>query len=202
MFNLIASAYFILLSTDLNEYVNSFSWTGEIVAQLIPAKRLKKEQSPVTSTPEISKAQETVNIPVALPVNATVWLKEGSATTGQVNGFDAKQQSLTLGEEPIKLAQIKKVVFGKTLAYDSDGKIVIRGDDTAKAKQSIWSVLLSAFQLNDPKRGKAQVDLAGTIKPLELRGIQSIAKNSDYVLDELEFQPTGKMTIKVTPTDR
>jgi hypothetical protein len=120
-----------------------------------------------------------------------------------VKGFDVKQQSLTLGEESIQLAKIGKVIFDdKALAYRSDGKIVIRGDDTATAKQSTWqNILLSAFQLKDPKSGQAQVNLAGIIQPLELRSIRSIAVKSVYVVDEMQFQPTGKMTIKVTPAD-
>lgn len=204
MFNLIAPVYFMLLSTDLNKYVRSYSRTSEIVAQSIPKTESKKEQSPVRPSPQISKVQDNTTISVALPVNAKVQLKTGTTLgKGKVKGFDAKQQTLTLEEESIPLAQIEKVTFDdKALAYQSDGKLVIRGPDTAKAKQSTWSVLLSAFQLNDPKLGKAQVDLTGILKPSELRGIQSIAKNSVYLVDEMQFQPTGKITIKVTPTDR
>jgi hypothetical protein len=206
MFNLIAPACLIILSTNLNEYVGGFSWTGESIAQLSPGNGLKKKQFPVMPTPGISKEQENINtlIPVVLPTNAKVLLKVGGLTAGQVKGFDAKQQTLTLEEESIPLAQIEKVIFDdKPLAYRSDETRVIRGEDTAKAKQSIWqNVLLSKFQLKDPKLGKAQVNLAGVIKPLELRSIQSVAKNSVYLVDEILFQPTGKMmTIKVTPSD-
>ncbi len=204
MFNLVAPL--ILLSTDLNEFAVSSSWTAELVAQVIPGTGLRKERPSVIPTSEISKPQETVNtiIPVALPINAMVWLKAGGVTTGQVKGFDAKQQSLTLGKESIQLAQIGKVTFdGKALAYQSDGTRVIRGPDTAKAEQSVWTdVLLSAFQLKDPKLGQALVNLAGIIEPKQLRGIQSVAKNSVYLVDEIQFQPTGTMTILVTPADR
>jgi hypothetical protein len=203
MFNLIAPL--ILLSTDLNEFSVSSLWTGELVAQIIPGTGLRKERPSVIPTSDISKSQETVNtiIPVSLPINATVSLKAGGVTTGQVKGFDAKQQSLTLGEESIQFSQIKKVLFDhKALAYYSDGKIVIRGEDTAKAEQSIWqNVLLSAFQLKDPKLGQAQINLAGILKPLELKSIRSVAKNSVYLVDEIQFQPTGTMTILVTPAD-
>jgi hypothetical protein len=200
MFNLIAPL--ILLSTDLNEFAVSSLWTGELIAQSILANGIEKGQSPITSTP---KAQETANtiIPVSLPVNATVLLKAGGATTGQVKGFDAKQQSLTLGEESIQLARIGKVLFdNKALAYRSDGKIVIRGEDLAKPEKSTWqNVSLSAFQLKDPKLGQAQVNLAGIIKPLELKSIRSVAVKSVYVVDEMQFQSTGKLTIKVTTAD-
>jgi hypothetical protein len=200
MFNLIAPL--ILLSTYLNEFAVSSSWTGELIAQSIP---VRKERPSVIPTSEIPKPQETVNtiIRVSLPVNATVLLKAGGATTGQVKGFDAKQQSLTLGEESIQFSQIGKVIFdSKALAYRSDGTKVIRGEDLAKPEKSTWqNVSLSAFQLKDPKLGQAQVNLAGIIKPLELRSVLSVAVKSVYVVDEMQFQPPGKMMIKVTPAD-
>jgi hypothetical protein len=201
MFNLIAPL--VLLSTDLNEFAVSSLWTSKLIAQVIPANELEKGQSPITSTPKTKEIANTI-IPVSLPTNAKVWLKAGGVTTGQVKGFDANQQSLTLGEESIQFSQIEKVIFDdKALAYRSDGKIVIRGEDKAKAEQSTWqNVVLSAFQLKDLKLGQAQVNLAGIIKPLELRSIRSVAVNSVYVVDEIQFQPTGTMTILVTPADR
>ena len=143
-------------------------------------------------------------IPVSLPVSATVWLKAGGSTLGQVKGFDASKQMLTLGEKPMQFAQVSKVVFDrKALAYRPDGKLVIRGEDNAKPKQSTWKNLaLSAFQLKDSKLGQAQVNLGGVMKPIEVKGIQSVAVKSTYIVDEIQFQPAGKMTIKVTANDR
>jgi hypothetical protein len=200
MFNLIAPL--ILLSTHLNEFSASSSWTGKLIAQSIP---VRKERPSVIRTSEISKTKETANtiIPVSLPTNAKVWLKAGGVTTGQVKGFDVKQESLTLEEESIPLSKIEKVTFDdKALAYSPGGKPVIRGEDKAQAEPSTWqNVSLSAFQLKDPKLGQAQVNLAGILKPLELKGIRSVAKTSVYVVDEIKFQPTGTMTIKVKPAN-
>jgi hypothetical protein len=152
------------------------------------------------------QAQTPLNpvIPVSLPVKATVWLKAGGSTLGQVKGFDASKQMFTLGNQPIQVAQVSKVVFDrKALAYRSDGKLIIRGEDTAKPKQSTWSnIALSAFQVKDAKLGQAQVNLKGILPPLQVRGIQAIAKDSVYVVDEIQFQPRGKMMIKVTSSDR
>ena len=78
-----------------------------------------------------------------------------------------------------------------------------RGDDPAQAKQSTWqNIPLQAFELKDPKLGQAQVTLAGVLKPIQLHGILGVAAKSLYVVDEISFQPDGKMTIKVMPTDR
>ena len=61
------------------------------------------------------QAQTPLNpvIPVSLPVSATVWLKAGGSTLGQVKGFDASKQMLTLGEKPMQFAQVSKVVFDR-----------------------------------------------------------------------------------------
>jgi hypothetical protein len=160
----------------------------------------------VPSSLQLAQASKSISpiVPVALPIRATVWLKAGGSTIGQVMGFDAKQQVLTLGTSPIQLTKIGKVAFDrKALAYHSDGTLVIRGDDTAKAKQSTWQNLaLSALQVKDSKLGQAQVNLDGVMKPIDIRGFQSVAVKSVYVVDEIQFQPAGKMTIKVTPSDR
>jgi hypothetical protein len=96
------------------------------------------------------------------------------------------------------------VVFPRdALAYRSDGSLIIRGEDNARAEPRTWSnVPVSAFQLKDPKLGQAQVNLKGVLKPLELKGIQSVAVRSVYVMNELQFQSAEKITIKVTPSDR
>ena len=153
-----------------------------------------------------AQAQVPVNsiVPVSLPVSATIMLKAGGARIGQVQGVDASKQLLTVGKGTIPVAQVNKVVFDrKAVAYRSDGKLIIRGEDTAKATQSTWeNVALSAFQVKDARLGQAQVNLNGILSPLQVRGFQAVAKDSVYVVDEIQFQPGGKLTIKVTPGDR
>ena len=160
----------------------------------------------VASTPQLAQAPKPINalVSVSLPVRATVWLRAGGSTIGQVMGFDAKQQVLTLGGSTIQLAKVDKVSFDRgSLTYDAIRGIWIRGEDIAKPKQSVWQNLaLSAFQVEDPKLGKAKVNLERVMKPIEVRGIQSVAVKSVYVVDEIQFQSAGKMTIKVTPRDR
>ena len=167
---------------------------------------LGQEKLTVARTVEVAQTQRAINtiVPISLPVAAMVWTKADGTKTGQVKGFDSKQQILTLGGESIQLSKINKVTFDrKALAYRSDGSIIIRGEDNAKAKQKSWqNVSTSAFRLKDSERGQAQVDLNGVIKPIELRGIQSVAVKSVYVVDEIQFQGAGKMTIRVMPSDR
>jgi hypothetical protein len=125
-----------------------------------------------------------------------------------LTAFDTKGQTLQISRSrdsrTVRIAQIQQLKFRRdALVYDSTGKLVIRGDDAAVAKQSTWqNIPLQAFELKDPKLGQAQVTLAGVLKPTQLRGIRAVAAKSLYVVDEIQFQPAGKMTIKVTPTDR
>jgi hypothetical protein len=155
---------------------------------------------------QYAQAAQPMNsiVRVSLPFQATVFLKTGGSTTGKVMSFDAKKQQIALGNSSIQLTKVDKVVFDRTsLTYRSNGKIVIRGEDTAKAEQQTWQNLpLSAFRVKDSKLGQAEVNLGGVLRQNEVRGIQSVALNSDYVVDEIQFQPAGKMMIKVTPSDR
>ena len=167
----------------------------------------------VTGTIEIAQAQKVVNnkpIDLALPLIANVLLKNGSSLTGKVMAFDSKAQTIQffISDDPrsFPVAQVKQITFSKdkdALVYTSKGELVIRGENNAKATQSIWSgIPLQVFELVNPKLGQASVNLATVKTQKELRQIRSVAVNSLYVVDEIEFTPAGKMTIKVTPIDR
>jgi hypothetical protein len=168
----------------------------------------------VTSVIQIAQVQNTVNnkpIPLALPTIADIKLRDGSSITGiRVAAFDSKRQTIqiTRGNDSSSLpvAQIQQITFSKdkqALVYDDiTSELIIRGENNAQAKQSIWSgIPLQAFQLLNPTQGQASVDLATVIEQRQLRQIRSVAVKSLYVADEILFEPAGKMTIKVTPTD-
>lgn len=195
--------------------LNTFSFALVVVfatAANVPA---------VTGTMEIAQAQKAVNnkpIDLALPTIADVLLKNGTSLIARVTAFDPKgrtiQFSLSGDSRSFPVAQVKQIIFRndkwiyirgneRPLVYTSTGEVVIRGENNAKAKQSTWSKIpLQAFKLVDPKLGQASVNLATVKNPRELKQIQSVAVNSLYVADEIEFTPAGLMTIKVTPIDR
>ncbi|MBW4595784.1 MAG: hypothetical protein KME46_23485 [Brasilonema angustatum HA4187-MV1] len=165
----------------------------------------------VSGTVEIAQTQKATNnkpIPLALPTTANVVLKNRSSMTGKVTAFDSKGQTIQISgnsdSRTLQIAQIQRVTFRRdALVHDSDGQQVIRGEDNAQAKQSTWSgIPLNAFQLLDSKLGQASVDLATVMNHRQMRPIQSVAVKSLYVADEIQFEPAGKMTIKVTPSDR
>ena len=157
---------------------------------------------------QAQKAEIHQLIVLALPMNADVLLKDGSSATGQMTKFDSKEQIIEIsrsGESrKLQIAKVQKVTF-KTdaLTYTSDGKRVIRGEDNSQAVQSIWDdIPLNAFQLLNSSLGKASVDLATVMNPKRLREISSVAQNSLYIANEIDFKPQGNMKITVTPTDR
>jgi hypothetical protein len=166
----------------------------------------------VTGAIQIAQAQKTVNnkpIPLALPTIADIKLRNGSSITGRIAAFDSKGQTIQVSRgndsSSLPVAQVQQITFSKdkqALVYTDTGKLIIRGEDNAKAKQSTWSgIPLQSFQLLNPTQGQASVDLATVIEQRQLRQIRSVAVKSLYVADEILFEPAGKMTIKVTPTD-
>ncbi|MCC5667364.1 hypothetical protein LC653_26660 [Nostoc sp. CHAB 5784] len=110
---------------------------------------------------------------MALPTIADIKLRDGSSITGiRVAAFDSKGQKIQVSRgndsSSLPVAQIQQITFSKdkqALVYTSTGELIIRGENNAKAKQSIWSgIPLQAFQLLNPTQGQASVDLATVIE--------------------------------------
>ncbi|MBO1055504.1 MAG: hypothetical protein HEQ27_02805 [Dolichospermum sp. JUN01] len=173
---------------------------------------------PVTANIQLAQtstqATTTVkNLPIslALPTMADIKLKNGeSMTSARVSGFDSKGQKIEFSRgkksKLLSVTEVKQIVFKKdkgALVYTYTGEIVIRGKDNSKATQSVWSdIPLEAFELFDPQKGQARVNLATVKNPKELKQIDAVARKSLYIADEIEFSSKGKMTIKVTPVDK
>jgi hypothetical protein len=80
--------------------------------------------------------------------------------------------------------------------------IVIRGDRSQKSPNQNGKVFqepLGNFQLVDGKKGEARVMITSIANPLELRGIQSVAQSSSYVVEEIRFGPSDKIQVRVSP---
>lgn len=166
---------------------------------------------PVTGNIQVAQVQKsTVNttIPLALPITADVVLKDGNSMTGKLTEFDSNKQTVEISRNQdsrlVQISQIQQIKFRReALFYTSDGQRVIRGDDKAKDVTSSWkNIPLNAFQLQEPNLGQASVDLTSVMSGTQLRGIRAVAKKSLYVTEEIQFEPTSKMTIKVTPIDQ
>ena len=172
---------------------------------------------PVTANIQLAQistqATTTVENPpisLALPTMADIKLKNGESMTARVSRFDPKGQKIEFSRgkksKLLSVTKVQQIVFKKdkgSLVYTDTGVIVIRGEDYSKATQSVWSdIPLEAFELFDPQKGQARVNLATVKNPKELKQIDAVARKSLYIADEIEFSSKGKMTIKVTPVDK
>ena len=172
----------------------------------IPGKNVQA----VTKTTEIAQARSArvkKPIPVGLHTVVQVFLKNGSSVWATLTGFNSQKKTIQItskngSSREVQITEIKRMIADKkSPVVDYDGKPrVIRGEDSAEAKQSTWSgVPLSQFQV---QQGQTNVDLSNVVNPRQLRGIRGVAMNSLYVVDEIEFDASGNMAIKVTPIDR
>ncbi len=152
---------------------------------------------------------ETVALPVALPELADIFLKGGESSSGRVIGIDAKGQTLLIqrsGSAPssIPLSKIQNIKFrNAAVAYRSDGRQIIRGDRQRPTGKPVnWNgIPLNTFSIKNPNQGQAEVKLGPPVVSAErLSGIQSVAKDRQYVVNQIQFDPQKKtMTIQATP---
>ena len=170
---------------------------------------------PVTANIQLAQTSTQVTttvknspISLALPTMADIKLKNGESMTARVSRFDPQGQKIEFSRgkksKLLSVTEVQQIVFKTgSLVYIGTGEIVIRGEDKSKATQSVWSdIPLEAFELFDPQKGQARVNLATVKNPKELKQIDAVARKSLYIADEIEFSSKGKMTIKVTPVDK
>ncbi|BAZ22349.1 hypothetical protein NIES4073_32310 [Kalymmatonema gypsitolerans NIES-4073] len=172
---------------------------------------VKCVQAEISHVQTAQAQRATINVPpidLALPAPADVFLRDGRSARGRVTEFDSKGQTIQIlysgQSRKFPINEVDKVIFRRDAPiYTSDGRRVIRGEDQSKQIRSIWdNIPLSAFRLINPSRGAASVDLSTVMNSKNLREINSVAQNSLYVANEIEFKSQAKMTITVTPTDR
>ncbi len=157
----------------------------------------------------LTQAQvQPVAVSVALPELADVSLKGGKSQSGRVTAIDSSGQTLSMQRSgktlSVPLKQVEKVVFrnGATV-YRTNGQQIIRGErDRPKGQQVIWNGLpLGTMTIKNANQGLAVVNLTPpVVSPERLLGIKSVARDRQYVVDEMQFDLQQKtMSIRVTP---
>jgi len=153
------------------------------------------------------KADE-LELAVALPELAEVILKGGESSSGQITGIDAQAEALSIQRSgktaTIPLSQIQRVVFKNgALVYRSNGIQIIRGErNRPTGKPVTWSgIPLNTFTVKNPTQGQAVVKLKPpVVSTAQLQGIQSVARNRQYVVDEIQFNSQQRtITILAKP---
>jgi hypothetical protein len=143
-------------------------------------------------------------IPVFLPDSVNVKLKKGGASlSGRVTDFDAKAKKVTItngsDSKPVAIKDIDVVSFQGKVILRNNKAIIIRGDDSQKSPNQNGKTFkepLQNFQIVDATKGEARVTITN---PLELKGVQSVAQNSSYVVKQISFDSSDKIQIQVTP---
>ena len=162
---------------------------------------LAVQSRPVLTVAQGAKAGS--QIPVFLPDSVNVKLKGGASLSGRVTNFDAKAKKVTIkngsDSKPVATKDIDVVSFQGKVILKNNKKIVIRGDDSQKSPNQNGKVFkepLQNFQIVDATKGEAKVTITN---PLELKGVQSVAQNSSYVVEQIRFDSSDKIQIQVTP---
>nr|MDZ8232160.1 hypothetical protein [Nostoc sp. ChiQUE02] len=190
---------------------------GWVVAILVMAAAIAGNVEAVigqdVKTGNFLLAQTPVNadeleLAVALPELAEVIFKGGESSSGRVIGIDAQGQALSIRRNDktatIPLSQIQKVVFkNRALVYRSNGRQIIRGErDRPTGKPVTWSgIPLNTFTVKNSTQGQAVVKLKPpVVSTAQLQGIQSVARNRQYVVDEIQFNSQQRtITILAKP---
>ena len=171
-----------------------------VISQNVKTGNLLLVQTPVNA--------DELDLAVALPELAEVILKGGDSRSGRVIGIDAQGQALSIQRNgktaTIPLSRIQKVVFKNgALVYRSNGRQIIRGErDRPTGKLVTWSgIPLNTFTVKDSTQGQAVVKLKPpVVSTAQLRGIQSVARNRQYVVNEIQFNSQQRtITILAKP---
>lgn len=182
-----------------------FTVTAGMAAQVNAASQeVQKQNLPSVQ----AQANASGAIPLALPTQAEIVMKGGGKRDGRVVQIDEKEQKVLIqaGQEKrsIPLGQIDKIVFPKSaVVYLSNRGPVVRGElPPATNNQAKWpGIPMKAFELKDAANGQALVNLGPpVVNRAQLRGILGVAKDRQFVVDEMQFDVQKKtMTIVATP---
>jgi hypothetical protein len=182
-----------------------FTVTAGMAAQVHAASQEVQKQNLRSIQAQANASQP---VPVALPTQAEIVMKGGNKRDGRVVQIDDKAQQLWIqgsGEKrSIPLGQIDKIVFANNaVVYRTNGGQFIRGEIPPATKtQSKWNgIPISDFRLIDAVKGQAEVKLGPPVVSRgQLRGIVGVAKDRQFVVDEMQFDVQKKtMTIAATP---
>lgn len=179
------------------------------ITSLIALTGLVGNPLAVQSRPLLTVAQGTKaksQIPVFLPDDVKVKLKKnGASLSGRVTDFDSKTKKVTLTNGPdsqtVPIKDIDLVVFQGKVILRENGRhiVIIRGDNSQKSPNQNGKTFkepLQNFQIVDATKGEARVTITN---PLELKGVQAVAQNSSYVVEQISFDSSDKIQIQVTP---
>jgi small nuclear ribonucleoprotein (snRNP)-like protein len=143
-------------------------------------------------------------IPVFIPDDTNVSLKNGTSLSGRLIKFDSQAKTIALGRDSktkeVAMKEIKQIEFqGKVII--KSGRLVIRGEEKSSnpnQNRQRWQEPLQNFKIIDVNEGKAEVTIT-SLDTLKIEGIEDVVRNSSYVVEEIKFNPSDKIEIQVNP---
>ena len=161
-------------------------------------------------------------IPVFIPDDTKVSLKNGTSLSGRLIKFDSQAKMIALGRESktkeVAMKEIEQIEFqGKVIIRESQSLVISERlselqleleikDEVARNQQQNreryrerWQEPLQNFRIVDVNQGKAEVTLT-SLNPRQIGYIISdVLRNSSYVVEEIKFNPSDKIEIQVNP---
>lgn len=172
----------------------------------VSASQLLSHQHSLAQVQNVS--EQDSSIAVFLPQGANVVLKKGDSMSGRLTEIHPQAQKIKLelsGESTtVEIAEIERIKFKGEVTLscgNPDCKRVIRGDEDETSpgnNQQTWSEPLTNFRVINPSKGEAQLKLTSLPK-LDLKGIRSVAASSSYVVEEIQFDSSRMIILKVIP---
>jgi hypothetical protein len=182
------------------------------VTSLLTLSGLFDNPLTVRISPLLTLAQgaKTVSqISVFLPDSVEVkFKKDGRSLSGRITDFNAKTKKVTVksGERStvVAMKDIDLVLFQGRVILRNNTEIVIRGDESQKSPNQNGKTFkepLRNFQIVDADKGEARVTITSITNPLKLQGIVNVAtaKDSSYVVEKIQFEPSDRIQVWVTP---
>ena len=141
-------------------------------------------------------------IPVFMPDDTKVSLKNGTSLSGRLIKFDSPTKTIALGRESktkeVAMKEIKQIEFQGEVTIRETRPVVLSRDGFQQQNRQRWTEPLQKFRIVDVNEGKAEVTLT-SLDSLEIIVIKNVLRNSSYVVEEIKFNPSDKIEIQVNP---
>ena len=141
-------------------------------------------------------------IPVFMPDDTKVSLKNGTSLSGRLIKFDSPTKTIALGRESktkeVAMKEIKQIEFQGEVTIRETRPVVLSRDGFQQQNRQRWTEPLQKFRIVDVNEGKAEVTLT-SLNPRQIGYISGILHNSSYVVEEIKFNPSDKIEIQVNP---
>ena len=144
-------------------------------------------------------------IPVFIPDDTNVSLKNGTSLSGRLIKFDSQAKTIALGRDSktkeVAMKEIKQIEFqGKVIIRESQSLVISAVEellnDEQQQNRGRWHEPLQNFKIVDVNEGKAEVTLT-SLNPRQIGIISDVLRNSSYVVEEIKFNPSDKIEIQV-----